>query len=77
MCIVLFLSFEYRSLVRVVQQYFLIFKQYYIYLYTFFYPPVFFKNINNITRTVLPNSPLIVVYLIWFLFQGEKILKYD
>ena len=35
----------------------LIFKQYYMYLYTLFYLHVFQKNTNDITQTPLPNKP--------------------
>ena len=36
---------------------FSVFKQYYSYFYTHFYPHIFQKNTNNITLTILPNSP--------------------
>jgi len=47
---------------------FLIFKQYYTYFHTFFYPHVFSKNTNNFTRTILPNGPSILCLrlCIWF-----------
>ena len=37
------------------KQLFLVFKQYYIYFYTFFYPHTFFKKYNKIIKTILSN----------------------
>ena len=45
------------DLVHAFKQQFLIFKQYYIYFYTFFFPYVFLKDNNNFTLNV--NQPLI------------------
>ena len=41
----------------------LIFKQYYMYLYTLFYLYVFQKNTNNITQTPLPGPRLVETQL--------------
>ena len=43
-------------LVHVFKHMFSVFKQYYTYFRTLFHPHVFPKNINNITRTTLPNG---------------------
>jgi len=44
-------------LVPQLKQQFLIFKQHYTYFYTLFYPHIFPKNTDNVTRTILPNYP--------------------
>ena len=41
------------------KQHFLVFKQHYTYFHTLFHPHVFPKNTNIITRTTLPNGPLV------------------
>jgi len=41
------------------EQQFLVFKQSYMYFHTLFHPYVFPKNINNVTRTMLPNWPFL------------------
>ena len=48
---------------------FLVFKQYYMYFYTFFHPHVFSKNTNNIIRIALPNSPK---FSYFFIVPGFK-----
>ena len=51
---------------RLVQEFkhmFLVFKQHYMYFYTLFHPHVFSKNINNATRTTLPNCPTIFMVI--------------
>ena len=35
----------------------LVFKQYYTYFYILFYPYIFSKNTNNVTKTMLSNGP--------------------
>ena len=54
---------------RLVQEFkhmFSVFKQHYKYFHTLFHPHVVPKNINNITKTILPNEPLI--FLTVFLY---------
>ena len=41
------------------KQQFSMFKQHYTYFHTLFHPHVFPKNTNNVTRTALPNGPLV------------------
>ena len=41
------------------KQRFLVFKQYYMYFHILFHLHIFSKNKNNVTKTTLPNGPLI------------------
>ena len=47
-------------LVELLNNSFSVFKQHYTHFHTLFYSHEFQKTINNITRTFLPNRPLIV-----------------
>ena len=51
-------------LVYVFKHTFSVFKQHYMYFHTFFHPHVFPKNTNNITKTTLPNGPLLGPFFI-------------
>ena len=43
----------------------LLFKHHNTYFYILFYPHVFPQNLNNITRNLLPNSPLTTSVSCW------------
>ena len=45
--------------VLALEQQFSVFKQHYTYFYTLFHLHVFSKNINNVTRTTLPNTLIV------------------
>ena len=52
---------------------FSVFKQHYKYFHTLFHPHVVPKNINNVTKTILPNEPLI--FLTFFYISLENSVK--
>ena len=51
------------------KQQFSVFKQHYTYFHTFFHLYIFSKNTNNVTRTTLPNRPLICNRCFLFIFK--------
>ena len=50
---------------------FSIFKQHYKYFHTLFHPHVVPKNINNVTKTILPNKPLISLTVFYISLENS------
>ena len=50
---------------------FLVFKQHYKYFHTLFHPHVVPKNINNVTKTILPNEPLIFLTVFYISLENS------
>ena len=50
---------------------FSIFKQHYKYFHTLFHPHVVPKNINNVTKTILPNEPLIFLTVFYISLENS------
>ena len=50
---------------------FSVFKQHYKYFHTLFHPHVVPKNINNITKTILPNEPLIFLTVFYISLENS------
>ena len=50
---------------------FSVFKQHYKYFHTLFHPYVVPKNINNVTKTILPNEPLIFLTVFYISLENS------
>ena len=50
---------------------FSVFKQHYKYFHTLFHPHVVPKNINNVTKTILPNEPLIFLTVFYIFLENS------
>ena len=50
---------------------FSVFKQHYKYFHTLFHPHVVPKNINNVTKTILPNEPLIFLTVFYISLENS------
>ena len=50
---------------------FSVFKQHYKYFHTIFHPHVVPKNINNVTKTILPNEPLIFLTVFYISLENS------
>ena len=50
---------------------FSVFKQHYKYFHTLFHPHVVPKNINNVTKTILPNKPLISLTVFYISLENS------
>ena len=50
---------------------FSVFKQHYKYFHTLFHPHIVPKNINNVTKTILPNEPLIFLTVFYISLENS------